>query len=932
MAEYGVDIALRVTGEERLNKVLRATGQLEARMKSINAIDITAPGLGDLGEKVRKALVPFRDLARESVNTGKGLKNTQARMQAVAESFRFLANNAKIGTADFKNFTIAADNQARALQKVSIEQENIIRASRGMQSVEERQIQLAQRQIRLIELRRERQRQLNLESDIARGGPSSPIGGSLSIPGSPAFRSRQQREALSNAVIGGAFPLLFGQGIGAAAGGGIGGAVGGFAGGGFGFGLSLVGTALGQVFDNLTRAAKDSAKALKDPITNFEALKASSILASSAQERYIQSLIKSGRITEANSVIQGEVLKKVGIEGVKNFTNLDTANTKLTRTLAELGLQIQSLVAGPLAAFLSSVNQGLGVFTSANRAAAQQQTFLESLPAPQRQEYLRRSGQLAGQLGMASPAERDARIAQLNAEFQKYSQPQKAGLTAEAQKQLQLERATTNELKAQSDLAEAQLGLAGLDIGRNREAYVLAAQRVARQEYENKLLEIKNTMLREGFNLERNQSLIRAANLQYAAQLQQIDKQSQDQIRQSEIDDLNLQKQQRQVNIESRENYAKIVEFQQGGIAALNYQLRIGKEIQILKIAELNAEERAALLSAKTAIEQERILKIFDVKKAILNNELFLTEKIAEKQKIIADYTQRRAVSEGQFGAVTAELEGQVRLTELREQIGRLRGQDVRSIENQKLLIQQDTQRIQLQTRRYDLELQLGELLRREAFGENVDTQREQVELQLQALSIRERDIQAVQQLEQQQLLLNQHTERYGGIFNSIGAGLTDTFGLLIEGTNAWSDALQNIAGNVLRNIANELLRVFVINQAITALQGVFAPKIPTTGVDVLTNFNLGAAQYRANGGPVSAGRPYVVGERGPELFMPRSSGSIYPNDAMGMGGANIVVNVDAGGSSVGGDPGQANQLGKVIGLAVQQELIKQKRPGGLLA
>ena len=204
-------------------------------MKSINAIDITAPGAGKLGDEIRKALVPFRDLARESVNTGNGLKNTQARMQAVAESFRFLANNAKIGTADFKNITIAADNQARALQKVSLEQENIIRSARGMQSVEERQIQLAQRQIRLIELRRERQRQLNLEADIARGGPSSPIGGSVSIPGSPAFRSRRQREALSNAVIGGAFPLLFGQGIGAAAGGGIGGAVGGFAGGGFGW-------------------------------------------------------------------------------------------------------------------------------------------------------------------------------------------------------------------------------------------------------------------------------------------------------------------------------------------------------------------------------------------------------------------------------------------------------------------------------------------------------------------------------------------------------------------------------------------------------------------------------------------------------------------------------------------------------------------------
>tara|TARA_A100001201_G_scaffold45224_1_gene46157 strand:- start:6181 stop:6339 length:159 start_codon:yes stop_codon:yes gene_type:complete len=50
------------------------------------------------------------------------------------------------------------------------------------------------------------------------------------------------------------------------------------------------------------------------------------------------------------------------------------------------------------------------------------------------------------------------------------------------------------------------------------------------------------------------------------------------------------------------------------------------------------------------------------------------------------------------------------------------------------------------------------------------------------------------------------------------------------------------------------------------------------------------------------------------------------------MGGSNIVVNVDASGSSVEGDSNQAGQLGKAIGLAVQQELLKQKRPGGLLA
>ena len=77
-----------------------------------------------------------------------------------------------------------------------------------------------------------------------------------------------------------------------------------------------------------------------------------------------------------------------------------------------------------------------------------------------------------------------------------------------------------------------------------------------------------------------------------------------------------------------------------------------------------------------------------------------------------------------------------------------------------------------------------------------------------------------------------------------------------------------------------------------------------------------------------------LMGEAGPEAIMPLRRG---PNGKLGVeasGGSmgNITVNVDAAGSSVEGDASQANQLGKAIGIAVQQELVKQKRPGGLLA
>ncbi len=74
-----------------------------------------------------------------------------------------------------------------------------------------------------------------------------------------------------------------------------------------------------------------------------------------------------------------------------------------------------------------------------------------------------------------------------------------------------------------------------------------------------------------------------------------------------------------------------------------------------------------------------------------------------------------------------------------------------------------------------------------------------------------------------------------------------------------------------------------------------------------------------------------MVGERGPEMFVPNTSGRIVPNSDMGSS-TNVVVNVDASGSSVQGDEEQGRELGRIISVAVQSELIQQKRPGGLLA
>ena len=177
-------------------------------------------------------------------------------------------------------------------------------------------------------------------------------------------------------------------------------------------------------------------------------------------------------------------------------------------------------------------------------------------------------------------------------------------------------------------------------------------------------------------------------------------------------------------------------------------------------------------------------------------------------------------------------------------------------------------------------------------------------------------------------------------VSSTLGQGMTATFDLLLKGADNWAASLQQIASGVLVDIANQLIRIYVIEQAINAIKTFLTPfsygKTPlgagggSVGGKGTFGPNYGFPT-RATGGSVTAGQPYLVGERGPELFMPGKSGGIAPAGSFG-GIGNIVVHVDASGSSVEGDTAQGNRLGQVIGAAVRQELINQKRPGGLLA
>ena len=83
------------------------------------------------------------------------------------------------------------------------------------------------------------------------------------------------------------------------------------------------------------------------------------------------------------------------------------------------------------------------------------------------------------------------------------------------------------------------------------------------------------------------------------------------------------------------------------------------------------------------------------------------------------------------------------------------------------------------------------------------------------------------------------------------------------------------------------------------------------------------STQFREKGGPMSAGSPYIVGERGPELIVPNQAANVIPNDQLG--GGNFTINISAN-DTAGFDQLLMKRRGTIMGL-INQSLNERGRP-----
>ena len=144
--------------------------------------------------------------------------------------------------------------------------------------------------------------------------------------------------------------------------------------------------------------------------------------------------------------------------------------------------------------------------------------------------------------------------------------------------------------------------------------------------------------------------------------------------------------------------------------------------------------------------------------------------------------------------------------------------------------------------------------------------------------------------------------------------------------------------GDLARSIIADITRIVIRSAIISPLLGAFGIKVGSakgnvfSGGEHLQEYAMGGIVNRPTLFPMKNGMG-LMGEAGAEAIMPLKRGSDGKLGVTAQGGGSNVVNVsvNASGTTAQGNTMKASQLGKMIGTAIEAELIKQKRPGGIL-
>ena len=164
---------------------------------------------------------------------------------------------------------------------------------------------------------------------------------------------------------------------------------------------------------------------------------------------------------------------------------------------------------------------------------------------------------------------------------------------------------------------------------------------------------------------------------------------------------------------------------------------------------------------------------------------------------------------------------------------------------------------------------------------------------------------------------------------------LNDSFTKLHKKLPTGQEQMDKMTNTTMKNMSHGLMGVV---KGTTSVKDAFKQRsaslitqaIQLFVIDKITGGFLSFAKGltgKAIGGPVQSGQPYMVGERGPEMFVPNQSGSIVPNKKMG-GGVTVINNVDARGSGAEVDQKIKSAMAQTSQQTIMtiQDLMRRRR------
>ena len=661
-------------------------------------------------------------------------------------------------------------------------------------------------------------------------GKFSPIQGSTSLPGSPAFLKAQQkarREQISNAALGAGFPLLFGGGPGAV----LGGAAGGLVPGPGAFAAQIALSAVGQQIDTFVASIAKLGQALNPVTADLEAITTAAGLSGTATQKYILDLDAADKSTEALAAATQQLALVVGNEGVNALRDFGDQTQELTNQwnvlITQISAGLAQLLSGPVAALIRSIET-----TSAINIAR-----TSSDP---------RLKQLSGELGKQGPplmiggtvfnAQDRLRIEEQIVERVREIRQEQEKTLNPAEAVLSARQADLNVLNAQLDLARTNGDITDNNVYQLERKLIIQQTYAKLQDAINKKQETESILLAEQVALaqlasrrsaalaqagiasarEREREMERAAReRRQVAQLQaqvnlsntllNIDKQ----LVIATADELDDKVKQLKIDRVLAETNGKIAEIKA-------QELPKAQELLRIQLAENDGESRLLKLDLERAVEQNKKLELFKDVLAGLEYEI-----------------QYEA-------AVTQEKREQL---ELEEAIRKARKQGFTPEEVDQ--IAEQTKRRQAQQRplqKYmtDLEKSLN------------DTEGKVVQL--------------AQTIE---------NELSGAMSSAITGIITGT--TTVE--EAFSQMFLNI-GKAFIDMATQMLAQQLILSILKGFMGGGANMGGSGYFDPMTGKGVAGPNFGfAKGGYPPVGQASLVGENGPELFVPGRQGAIVPND-----------------------------------------------------